>query len=194
MVRRSPRRCSSRPESPALAFNAASYFVSYYAIRSIDFPAEPVPTRAADVKKRKFWRELADGAQLLIRNRVIFGILVCAMVCQIGVGALNTLDVFFVTRNLHVAAKNFGYMAIAMGAGLILGSLVAPRVVRRLGPATTTTCAMLAAGIIYAIYARQTTFAAGLVVLVLLRCRSRSSALRWSRSCSLPSRKASTPG
>ena len=54
-----------------------------------------------------------------------------------------------------------------MGVGLILGSLVAPRVVRKLGPATTTTCAMLTAGAMYAIYARQTTFAAGLVMLLL---------------------------
>jgi MFS family permease len=151
----------------ALAFNAASYLVSYYAIRSIDLPPEPAVPAPADASKRKFWREMADGARMLVRNRVILGILVCAMVCQVGVGALNTLDVFFVTRNLHVAAKNFGFMAVAMGVGLILGSLVAPRVVRKLGPATTTTCAMLTAGAMYAIYARQTTFAAGLVMLLL---------------------------
>ena len=54
-----------------------------------------------------------------------------------------------------------------MGVQRILGSLIAPRVVRKLGPATTVTCAMLAAGAIYAIYARQTTFAAGLTVLLL---------------------------
>jgi predicted MFS family arabinose efflux permease len=151
----------------ALAFNAASYVVSYYAIRTIDLPPAPATPPNADVSKVKFWREMADGARVLVRNKVIVGILVCAMVCQVGVGALNTLDVFFVTENLHVAAKNFGYMAVAMGVGLILGSLIAPRVVRKLGPATTTTCAMLAAGVIYAIYARQTTFAAGLAVLLL---------------------------
>lgn len=150
----------------ALAFNAASYLVSYYTIRSIEFAPEPaVPAHAHT--GRRFWRELAEGARTLLGNRVIFGILVCAMVCQVGVGALNTLDVFFVVGNLHVPAKNFGYMAIAMGVGLILGSLVAPRLVRRLGPATTTTCAMVAAGAIYMVYARQTTFAAGLAVLLL---------------------------
>lgn len=151
----------------ALALNAVSYVVSYFAIRSIDLPSEPAPVGDGDVARRRFWREMAVGAQMLVRNRVIFGILVCAMVCQLGVGALNTLDVFFVTGNLHVAAKNFGYMAIAMGVGLILGSLVAPRVVRKLGPATTTTCSMLSAGVIYVIYARQTTFAAGLAALLL---------------------------
>ena len=151
----------------ALAFNAVSYVVSYYAIRTIDLPPDVATPATADTGKHEFWREMAAGARMLVRNRVIFGILLCAMVCQIGVGALNTLDIFFVTGNLHVAAKNFGYMAVGMGIGLILGSLVAPRVVRKLGPATTTTYAMLAAGVIYAIYARQTTFAAGLAVLLL---------------------------
>ena len=151
----------------ALAFNAASYLVSYYAVRSIDQPPEPATPVNPDATRHTFWREMAEGAQMLVRNRVIFGILVCAMVCQIGVGALNTLDVFFVTGNLHVPAKNFGVMAVAMGIGLVLGSLVAPRVVRKLGPATTTTFAMVAAGAVYMVYARQTTFAAGLVVILL---------------------------
>jgi MFS family permease len=151
----------------ALAFNAASYLVSYYAIRSIALSAQAATPANAAASKRCFWRELAEGAQMLARNRVVFGILVCAMVCQLGVGALNTLDVFFVTGNLHVPARNFGIMAVAMGAGLIFGSLAAPRVVRTLGPATTTTWAMLAAGVIYLVYARQTTFAAGLAVLLL---------------------------
>jgi MFS family permease len=149
----------------ALAFNAVSYLVSYYAIRSLVVLPEPAKPAKAHITERRLWREMGEGATMLINNRVIVGILVCAMVCQIGVGALNTLDVFFVTGNLHVPAKNFGVMAVAMGLGLIVGSLVAPHVVRKLGPATTTTCSMLTAGLIYAIYARQTTFAAGLVVL-----------------------------
>jgi hypothetical protein len=38
----------------------------------------------------RFWQEIFDGLRMLVRNRVIFAILVCAMVCQVGVGALNT--------------------------------------------------------------------------------------------------------
>ena len=97
----------------------------------------------------------------------MFGVLVWSMLYQVGVGALNTLDVFFVTGNLHVAAKDFGFMAVAMGAGLSLGSLLAPRLVKRLGPATATTAVLLSAGLIYMLYARQTTFAAGITLLVL---------------------------
>jgi Na+/melibiose symporter-like transporter len=160
----------------ALAFNAASYVVSYFAIRSITWRGAEVDATtsgdstaatAASGGARQFGRELAEGVRVLVGNRIVLGLLVCAMVCQVGVGALNTLDVFFVTQNLHVAAKNFGYMAVAMGVGLILGSMIATRLVKRLGPSTTTTVAMLAAGLIYMLYARQTTFAAGLALLLL---------------------------
>jgi MFS family permease len=108
-----------------------------------------------------------EGVRFFAKSRVVFGVLVWSMLCQVGVGALNTLDVFFVTGNLHVAAKDFGFMAVAMGAGLILGSLLAPRLVKKFGPATTTTAVLLSAGLIYMLYARQTTFAAGIALLVL---------------------------
>ena len=108
-----------------------------------------------------------EGVRFFAQSRVVFGVLVWSMLCQVGVGALNTLDVFFVTGNLHVAAEDFGFMAVAMGAGLILGSLLAPRLVKRLGPATATTAVLLSAGLIYMLYARQTTFAAGITLLVL---------------------------
>ena len=153
----------------ALALNAASYVVSYLAIRSTDLPRTETETSGAtgNARERNFRRDFVEGMRFLIHSKVVFGVLVWAMLCQVGTGALNTLDVFFVTENLHVAAKNFGFMAVAMGAGLILGSLVAARVVKKFGPATTTTGVLLAAGLIYMLYARQTTFAAGLALLLL---------------------------
>lgn len=153
----------------ALALNAASYLVSYLAIRSLRLPpAEAAaPQAAAGAGARSFRRDLREGVRFFARSRVVFGVLVWCMLCQVGIGALNTLDVFFVTGNLHVAAKDFGFMAVAMGAGLILGSLLAPRLVKRFGAATTTAVVLLSAGLVCMLYARQTTFAAGVVLLVL---------------------------
>jgi len=153
----------------ALALNAASYVVSYLAIRSTDLPRTETEASAStgNARERNFRKDFGEGMHFLVHSKVVFGVLIWAMLCQVGTGALNTLDVFFVTENLHVAAKNFGFMAVAMGAGLIFGSLIASRVVKMLGPATATTGVLLAAGLIYLLYARQTTFAAGLALLLL---------------------------
>jgi MFS family permease len=153
----------------ALALNAASYVVSYLAIRSLELPqvGGGVPQAEASGGARSFRGDFIEGLRFFTRSKVVFGVLVWCMLCQVGIGALNTLDVFFVTGNLRVPAEDFGFMAVGMGAGLILGSLLAPRLVRKLGPATTTTAVLLSAGLIYMLYARQTTFAAGLALLML---------------------------
>ena len=59
-----------------------------------------------DASKRKFWREMADGARMLVRNRVIFGILVCAWSARSDLRAEYPRRLF-VTGNLHLAAKTF---------------------------------------------------------------------------------------
>ena len=154
----------------ALLLNAASYAVSYIAVRSVLLPkTEPTPADAsADTDTTAagpgFRAEFVEGLRFLVRDKGMFGILIIAMVAQAGTGALNTLDVFFVTRNLHVAAKFFGMLALGGGAGLILGSLIAATVVKRLGASRTVWLGLVAGGALFVLYSRQTSFAAGFVL------------------------------
>jgi MFS family permease len=166
----------------ALALNAASYVVSFYAVRSVRVPAAPSAAEAAadaaaDAEKASadaagpsgcgFWRDFREGFAFLFRDPFVRTLLFVAVTCQAGSGALNTLDVFFVTGNLHVAAKYYGVLAFGVGAGLIIGSLLAARVVARLGAAMTTAAVLALAGLLFLVYARQTTFAAGFVLVLL---------------------------
>jgi MFS family permease len=161
----------------ALLLNAASYGVSFLAIRSVELPDEEQgDTRAAVGEQggeqagalagRGFWADFREGLSFLVRDRFVRALLIVAACCQAGTGALNTLDVFFVTGNLHVAAKNYGLLSIGAGVGLIIGSLLAARVVKRFGAARTTAGVLLLAGLVYLLYTRQSTFAAGFVLLL----------------------------
>ena len=153
----------------ALVLNAASYVVSFLAIRSIEVPETPTePDAAAESPAAPgFWADFREGLSFLLRDRFVRTLLLVAITCQAGTGALNTLDVFFVTGNLHVAPKYYGVLSVGAGAGLIIGSLVAASVVRRFGAARTTAGVLLLSGLVFLLYTRQTTFAAGLVLLLL---------------------------
>lgn len=149
----------------ALLFNALSYVVSYYAIRSVrpDHSAAPV----APAKPRAgLVAEFVDGLQFFAGSRFLVALLALAVIGQLGMGALNTLNVFFLTDNLHSSVQLYGYLGTALGVGGIVGSLFAGRIVQWFGAKATTWVGLILGGLLVIVYSRQTEFFAGLVLLV----------------------------
>jgi MFS family permease len=151
----------------ALALNALTYAVSYFAIRSVHFTA---PTPKADpTTPAPAWRtEFIAGVRMFVGSRFLVVLLTCAIICQLGTGAMDTLDIYFVTDNLHVSAHLFGVMATAMGVGSIVGALVASRVVKAINARNAMWLGAVLAGIMIIVYARQSSFALGLVAVFLI--------------------------
>ena len=151
----------------ALAANAASYVVSYLAIRLLRLTAErhaPAPDGAGQTSLRG---EFSVGLRLFARNRFLVTLLTVTMICQFGTGAITTLNVFFVTRDLHASSQLFGIAETAMGAGFIIGALAAGRMVRWIGARALTWSALLATGVLAAGYALQRSVPAALVLLAI---------------------------
>jgi MFS family permease len=154
----------------ALAANAASYVVSYLAIRFLRLaPEAPGPRRPAPAGagEASLHAEFSLGLRLFARNRFLMTLLTVTMVCQCGTGAINALNVFFVTRDLHASSRLFGVAETAVGVGFIVGALSAGRMVRWIGARALTWSGLLAAGILAAGYALQRSFPAGLVMLAI---------------------------
>jgi MFS family permease len=151
----------------ALALNAASYVVSYLAIRFMRLAPEPGrPGRAAG-RGTSRRAEFSFGLRLFARNRFLVTLLTVTTICQCGTGAISALNVFFVTTDLHASSRLFGIAETAMGTGFIVGALAAGRMVRWLGARTLTWSGLLAAGLLAAAYAMQRSFPAGLVMLAI---------------------------
>jgi MFS family permease len=154
----------------ALLLNAISYVVSYIAIRSVRVAAtEPVGVAAAgDSSAEGFWPQLSAGLRQFVTNRYLVALITIAVICTLGTGALNALDVFFVTRNLHSSYDLYGYLGMAFGLGAIVGALSAGRVVQRIGARVTTWLGLLAGGVLIIAYSRQVQFWPGVVMLFLV--------------------------
>ena len=151
----------------ALAANAASYVVSYLATRFLRLTPGPHPPAPAGAGETSLHAEFFVGLRLFARNRFLVTLLTVTMICQCGTGAITTLNVFFVTRDLHASSHLFGVAETAMGAGFIVGALAAGRVVRWIGARALTWSGLLATGVLAAGYALQRSFPAGLVMLAI---------------------------
>lgn len=151
----------------ALTANAASYVVSYLAIRFLRVTPEPHPPAPAGAGETSLHAEFFLGLRLFARNRFLVTLLTVTMICQCGTGAINTLNVFFVTRDLHASSHLFGVAETAIGVGFIVGALAAGRMVRWIGARALTWSGLLAAGILAVGYALQRSFPAGLVMLAV---------------------------
>jgi MFS family permease len=151
----------------ALAANAASYVVSYLAIRFLRLAPEPRPPSPAGARRASLHADFSFGLRLFARNRFLVTLLTVTIICQCGTGAINALNVFFVTRDLHASSRLFGIAETAVGVGFIVGSLAAGRMVRWIGARALTWSGLLAAGVLAACYALQRSFPAGLVILAI---------------------------
>jgi MFS family permease len=151
----------------ALLLNAASYVVSFFAVRSVQLDRAAGQPAAAATGAASFRREFTSGLRYFVSSRYLVVLLVIVLICACGTGAVNALDIFFVTRNLHTSSHLYGYLGMALGVGAIAGALCAGRVVRWLTARTTTWLTLVAGGLGILIYARQTAFVSGVVVLFL---------------------------
>lgn len=151
----------------ALAANAASYLVSYLAIRLLRLEPERRPLAPRGPRTSSLRGEFAVGLRLFARNRFLVTLLTVTMICQFGTGAITTLNVFFVTRDLHASAQLFGLAETTMGAGFIVGALAAGRMVRWIGARALTWSGLLATGVLAASYALQRSVPGALLLLAI---------------------------
>jgi MFS family permease len=149
----------------ALLLNALSYAVSFIAVRSVRFP-EPAPAPAQPTSAKPVWRtEFVAGLRMFAGNRFLVALLSIAVVAQLGTGAINALDIFFLTDNLHAASKLLGVLSMASGLGSIVGALLAGRIVRLINARNLTWLGLIVGGALFGVYSRQTSFIPGLILV-----------------------------
>jgi MFS family permease len=156
----------------ALAVNAASFLISYAAVSAIRVGAgasstDSAPDSASAPRRRSFGREYAEGLRFFARNPVLQTIGISVIIVMLGVGALNALDVFFVTENLHADASLLGTLAAAFGVGSVVGALLAGAIGGRVGIGRLYWIGLLLMGLAMIGYSRTTALAPAFALLFL---------------------------
>jgi MFS family permease len=112
--------------------NAGSFLVS--AVLILRIPQRLLQSVSA--LTRGHWRDLADGFGVVRRSRMLMTIVVAWSVASIGIGMANVAEVFLAKDSFDAGDFGYGLLFGAIGAGLVVGSLLAPAIDARFGIAT----------------------------------------------------------
>ncbi|WP_051944461.1 MFS transporter [Streptacidiphilus rugosus] len=149
----------------ALILNALSFLCSFLLVRSLRTEAVECP---ADRPWSTFLADFREGISFFVRNRVLTALLGSVCVYTLGVGALNVLDVFFVTDNLHSAASWLGTLGAAFAVGTLVGALLAGALARRLSDTRMYWLCLVSTGVVILGYSRLTNLPAAVAVIAVL--------------------------
>ncbi|HST87536.1 MAG TPA: MFS transporter [Ktedonobacterales bacterium] len=147
----------------ALVINAASFLASYLAIRAIRPPRQTASAERAP--RASFLREWGQGVRFYFGNRVLATLLVAGVIAVFGAGALNALDVFFVTQNLHADPTIYGVFGSVYAVGALLGAVLGGVFAQRIGLTRLVWLSLLLLGIGILAFSRMTSVPPALAVL-----------------------------
>jgi MFS family permease len=144
----------------ALVIDALSFVISFAAIRSLRLP----PADDQPSPRPGFRTEFRTGLRFFATSRVLVALSAGVVICTLGTGALNALEVFFLRDNLHTSPGWLGTLYAAIGAGAVGGALAGGWAGRRIGSARVFWLAMVLGGVLLLAYSRLTQFPAALAV------------------------------
>jgi predicted MFS family arabinose efflux permease len=150
----------------ALAINAVSFLASFAFIWWTDIPRSD--DLGVEPHGHTFMSELREGWQFIQNNTVLMTIIVAIFLYMFGVGAINVLEVFFVSENLHVSASWLGTLNGTLGAGSILGALLTPRILRKTGDRSMFSGGILLTAVLVLVLTRSSSLVMAIIVFGLI--------------------------
>lgn len=151
----------------ALIINALSFVASFLAILAIRSAQNIPETELQSLRAHSFWKELGAGLHFFGHSRILMTLLINIVIVTLGTGALNALDVFFVTQNLHTDPNLYGIIGMGFGAGSILGALIANFFIQRLGITRVFWGGLVTGGLLILLYSRMNSFVPALLIFGL---------------------------
>lgn len=149
----------------ALWVNAASFVVSFLAVLAVRPPR--IIQAVAEAAGGGFRQDLLDGLRVFAASRVLTTLLIAVIVVMLGGGALNALDYFFVTGNLHAPAHYYSLVSALFAVGALAGAVLGGVLVGRIGAARLLSLSLVAAGVLLLFYSRLSSLGPGIAVLFL---------------------------
>lgn len=75
--------------------------------------------------------EAFAGVRLILGNPMLRSILALVTLFVLAIGAINVVEIYFITTALHAGARGYGLLGMSMGAGMLVTAALAGRIARR---------------------------------------------------------------
>lgn len=150
----------------AILIDAVSFVISFAAIRAVRLPAGSHHPGA----RAGFRAEFSAGLLFFTTCPALVAMMTGVIVCTLGTGALNALEVFFLRDNLHIAASWLGAFSAAIGTGAVAGAILGGWAAGRIGPGRIFWLGMTTGGLLLLVYSRLTHLGPALAVVAAVGC------------------------
>jgi predicted MFS family arabinose efflux permease len=95
-----------------------------------------VPAPPADRPRSRLRADIAEGVRWLLRHRLLRTLALTMAVGNVVFGAAFAIFVLYATERLGLTSVGYGVLLVAFAVGGLLGTVVAPRLIRSAGPPT----------------------------------------------------------
>ncbi len=109
-----------------------------------------------------FLTEFRAGIKFFAASRVLLAVALGIVIAMLGNGAINSLAVFFIPANLHLAASWIGAIVGSVGAGAVVGALSTGRLARHVRPQQLFWLSLIGCGVALIGFSRATGLAVAL--------------------------------
>jgi predicted MFS family arabinose efflux permease len=153
----------------ACSINAASFLVSALCLMAVRAPRKALRPYIQSEKSGlgAIASEVYAGLRLIVKSRVLYMVMILALIAFLGAGALNALDIIFVVQRLHVSASLYGPLTAVAGLGTLIGAILIGIFANRFKPSRLLSGCVFLLGAGIAIYAFQTWFVLALIIYFL---------------------------
>jgi DHA3 family macrolide efflux protein-like MFS transporter len=115
----------------AFIVDSTTFFASAVAILTMTLPRttsgrQTAPGSAGNTALARItavWAEMREGVAYLFGNQTMVGVLICLVVVQLALGAINVVWVPFLQRTFGVGAEGLGIVDAAQGVGMVAGGV-----------------------------------------------------------------------
>jgi MFS family permease len=145
----------------ALLADALSFVVAAIAIVAVKAP--PSAHSVKQGERGNIRREFVDGLRFAFGNVVTRTLLIVMVTVLFGSGAINALFVFFVSQDLHASQSAVGAFPVALGVGMVLGSILGGALANRVGLTRLFWVSIIVVGFAAIALALQTSLIPGII-------------------------------
>ncbi|MCY0879318.1 MAG: MFS transporter [Firmicutes bacterium] len=126
----------------------------------------PAPKERRPTGFQGVWQEFLDGQRALWGQALLRSIVPLGVAANLALAPLNVLDVVWVREVLHRGGVIYGLFSVAILAGIMGGSVMAPRLLPRVSTPAMMASGLLAGGLGMMLFSQIPITAADLALLI----------------------------
>lgn len=157
----------------ACIINAVSFLISAISVQAIRASKEELHPYNKTIDEnasggiKVILRELLAGLRFVVHTRALVVVVFLILIAMFGGGALNALDIIFVSQRLQVSSSLYGPLVAVGGLGTLLGAIGAGFLSKKVMPRHILAGSVFLLGLGLVIYAFQTQYILAIVVMFI---------------------------